>query len=142
MHGMELTLNLIWLTLALIAFAIVLPAAAASRERRHRKIFVLTGGIALLCVLALLFPIISVSDDLSADRDATEESNTLRRTIAAVGHHHELPLSKQFAQFVAVLITMLFAALLAAIARVDLACAPAYALLVTRFTDPRSPPRR
>jgi hypothetical protein len=53
---MELTLNIIWLAIALVAMA------AAIRQRK--KVWI---GSALLCVVALLFPIISITDDLRWD---------------------------------------------------------------------------
>ena len=67
---MELLLNLLWLLL-------VIPAALVWREARRaqpqfdsRRTFLL-----LACVLILLFPIISASDDLQAMRPEVEESS-------------------------------------------------------------------
>lgn len=60
---MELLLNLAWLTLAIFAFAVVLPSV---KTRRLRAAVVLAG------LVALLFPIISISDDLYADWSAQE----------------------------------------------------------------------
>jgi len=53
---MELTLNLIWLGIALAGFALV------GRRRRSRLVW-----FALIGTAALLFPIISVSDDFNTD---------------------------------------------------------------------------
>ncbi|HYS55582.1 MAG TPA: hypothetical protein VER58_17625 [Thermoanaerobaculia bacterium] len=61
---MENFLNLLWLTIALGAMLTV--------RRRSRRV-----SLAIGCALALLFPIISVSDDLIADRDALEEALAL-----------------------------------------------------------------
>ena len=52
---MELTLNLIWLGIALAGFALV-------PKRRSRLVW-----FALIGTAALLFPIISVSDDFNTD---------------------------------------------------------------------------
>jgi len=52
---MELTLNLIWLAIALAGFALV-------PKRRSRMVW-----FALIGVAVLLFPIISVSDDFNTD---------------------------------------------------------------------------
>jgi len=60
----ELILNGLWIAVAIAAFAILLP-----RSSRHRKAHAIA---ALLCATALLFPVISLSDDLSADRDTFE----------------------------------------------------------------------
>lgn len=57
----EMILNAIWLALAATAFVAV--------PRRSVRTM-----IALACVFALLFPIISASDDFSADRDTIEQA--------------------------------------------------------------------
>ena len=62
----ESLLNLAWLAIAFLASVTVL-----SRRRDPRTI------VALLGVLALLFPIISISDDFNADR-------TLEETVAVL----------------------------------------------------------
>jgi hypothetical protein len=71
---MEIFLNLLWVTIA--------TAGMLSTRRRSRRV-----ALALGCLLALLFPIISVSDDLLADRNATEEALALvvEAVILAVG---------------------------------------------------------
>jgi hypothetical protein len=56
-----MVLNLIWLALAVVTMLVV------PRRSRHAT-------IALTCVLALLFPIISASDDFSADRETLERA--------------------------------------------------------------------
>jgi hypothetical protein len=100
----ELILNLAWAATAILAFVLV------PRRDRHAL-------AALACVIALLFPIISVSDDLHADATLFE---TLAAILAAV--------------------CVFFA--LVAMARVHLESriTPAFALIV--HADPRSPPRR
>jgi hypothetical protein len=55
----ETALNLSWVVIAVAALLFV-----PQRSRQAR--------IALICALALLFPIISISDDLSADRETLE----------------------------------------------------------------------
>src|SRR3989441_10886767 len=62
--AMETFLSLLWLTIA--------AAAMLTAPRRSRRV-----RFAIGCALALLFPIISVSDDLIADRDAFEEALAL-----------------------------------------------------------------
>ena len=61
---MELFLNLLWLAIAITALLIT--------PRRSNRV-----SVAIGCALALLFPIVSVSDDLMADRDSFEEALAL-----------------------------------------------------------------
>jgi hypothetical protein len=101
----EFVLNGIWLAVAVTTMLVV--------PRRSVK-----ATIALGCVLALLFPIISVSDDLSADR-ATIESAV-----------------------VAIVATMLLAfAALVPLGRVERRRAHIALVHVATPSDPRSPPR-
>jgi len=58
---METFLNLLWLAIAVMALF--------TAPRRSARAL-----LALGCVLAVLFPIVSVSDDLMADRDSFEEA--------------------------------------------------------------------
>lgn len=100
----ESILNIAWLVIAVAASAGVL-----SRRRDPRAIFAVFG------VLALLFPIISISDDFNADQ-------TLEQALA-------------------VLVVIVAAVSLMALFR--LAAVPTLALAVHRvvLSDPRSPPR-
>jgi hypothetical protein len=101
----ELLLNGIWLSVAAAAMLIV--------PRRSVK-----ATIALGCVLALLFPIISVSDDFSADRATLE-----RAALAIVS-------------------TLLLAfAALVPLGRLERRRERAALILLTTPSDPRSPPR-
>jgi len=101
---MELTLNLIWIAVAAAAFV------AAPRRSFHVT-------IALVCGLALLFPIISASDDLNADR-------TFNDAAAAI------------------VVTIVLLLALVAIARIRVTSAPQYAVHLATPSDPRSPPAR
>jgi hypothetical protein len=66
---MELLLNLVWMLLAL-------PAWWLWRQRveKHRGCSGYQCLLALACLVVLLFPVISASDDLSAMRAEMEES--------------------------------------------------------------------
>jgi hypothetical protein len=69
---MELALNLVWLILALPAFVVWRRQSASARS----------SGIVLLgCLLALLFPIVSVTDDLHPISAEIEECSPLKRTV-------------------------------------------------------------
>jgi hypothetical protein len=76
---MELLLNLAWLLLALPAYWLWRRRAPAGAERKFNSVQVL---LALGCVLVLLFPVISASDDLHAMRAEMEDSSsTNKRTV-------------------------------------------------------------
>jgi hypothetical protein len=75
---MELLLNLAWLLLALPAYGIWRQAAVAKRQNRFHS---LQGLLALGCLLVLLFPIISATDDLHAMRAEMEEPGTSKRSV-------------------------------------------------------------
>ena len=70
---MELLLNLAWLLLVLPAYGIWRQGAVAKRQNRFNS---LQGLLALGCLLVLLFPIISATDDLHAMRAEMEEPGT------------------------------------------------------------------
>lgn len=76
---MELLLNLAWLLLALPAFWLWRDARTMPAARRSTAFQCL---LALGCLLVLLFPIISATDDLRAMRAELEESPTGKRSIA------------------------------------------------------------
>ena len=101
----ETVLNLIWVAIAVGAFAIV--------PRRKPQAL-----IALACAMALLFPIISITDDL------TNDPATFERAIAIL------------VEFLVLL------ALFIAIASVEDRRLRRAAILITSPSDPRSPPRR
>lgn len=75
----ELLLNLCWLALALPAFVLWRRRALSDRSAGRSLIFI----CALGCVLILLFPIISASDDLHSNGLALEES---KRDLRHCGH--------------------------------------------------------
>lgn len=74
---MELFLNLAWLLLALPAYWIW-----RRRPGMHlARVSSLQCLLALACVLVLLFPVISASDDLHAMRAEIEDSVTSKRAV-------------------------------------------------------------
>jgi hypothetical protein len=74
---MELLLNLAWVLLALPGYWLWRTAEA----RQGRTISSLQCVLALACVLVLLFPVISASDDLHAMRTEMEESASSKRAV-------------------------------------------------------------
>jgi hypothetical protein len=79
---MELLLNLVWLLLALPAYWLWRRDA---ESRAARWVSSLQCLLALGCVLVLLFPVISASDDLHAMRAEMEDSSISKRTVRQAG---------------------------------------------------------
>ncbi len=100
---MELFLNLLWLAIAV--------GALLTAPRRSKRV-----SFAIGCTLALLFPIVSVSDDLIADRDSFEEALAIVVT--------------------AVILLIAFVA----VARIESIRPRRITLLLVPRSDPRSPP--
>jgi uncharacterized membrane protein YwaF len=100
----ELLLNSVWLAVVVAAFTVV--------PRRSSR-----ATLVIACILVLLFPIISVSDDLALDGNSVEEA-------------------------LAIVVCMLLLVIaLIALARVEHVLAAPALILVTIPSDPRSPPR-
>jgi hypothetical protein len=85
---MELFLNSVWFTLVAAGLFALLQAYRKGLDRRR---FLLALG-ALLCAAAILFPSISITDDLHLDAFVMEDSNSTKRLGNAVSH--AAPLSK------------------------------------------------
>jgi cytochrome bd-type quinol oxidase subunit 2 len=79
---MELLLNLAWVLLALPAYWLWRRDAGL---RSARWVSSLQCLLALGCVLVLLFPVISASDDLHAMRAEMEDSSISKRTVRQAG---------------------------------------------------------
>ena len=75
---MELALNLGWLAISLAAFVFFARHIAAKGDAR--SIFV--AGLALLCMVCLLFPVISMTDDLNSTL-ALPEATKLKRLLGS-----------------------------------------------------------
>ena len=75
---MELLLNLAWLLLVLPAYGVWRQGAVAKRPNRFNS---LQGLLALGCLLVLLFPIISATDDVHAMRAEMEEPGASKRSV-------------------------------------------------------------
>jgi hypothetical protein len=76
---MELLLNLLWLALALPAIWIWRrESAQATHSSGYSR---LRSPLLLICVLVVLFPVISATDDLHPMRTEMEESSPFKRTV-------------------------------------------------------------
>ncbi len=85
---MELFLNSVWFLLVAAGLLAVLRAYRHGLDRRR---FLLSLG-ALLCAAAIVFPSISITDDLHLDAFVMEDSNSTKRLGNAVTH--AAPLAK------------------------------------------------
>jgi len=74
----ELLLNLAWLLLALPAFWLWRDSRSAASGRKFTAFQCL---LTLGCMLVILFPVVSATDDLQAMRAEMEESATSKRSI-------------------------------------------------------------
>lgn len=81
---LEILLNLCWLALALPAFVIWRRKSSSGCSACRSLLFL----CALGCVLVLLFPIISASDDLHASSFAIEESRRSLHNGPGISHHN------------------------------------------------------
>ena len=82
---MELILNLAWLVLAVLMFWLWMrPALPSSASQR-------TQVIALLMLIVILFPVISVTDDLWAAQNPAELDCCARRHHAVSSPHSIFP---------------------------------------------------
>ena len=75
---MELLLNLAWLLLALPAYWLWRASRTTHASRTFGSLQCL---LALGCLLVVLFPVVSATDDLRAMRTEMEESPSSKRTI-------------------------------------------------------------
>ena len=75
---MELLLNLAWLLLALPAYWLWRECSGVQRRRHISSAQCL---LALGCLLVVLFPVVSATDDLHAMRSEMEESSSSKRGL-------------------------------------------------------------
>jgi len=85
---MELLLNLAWLLLALPAYWLWRGSRTAPTGRRLTSVQCL---LALGCMLVILFPVVSATDDLQAMRTEMEESSTSKRSLSQSSDHKPSP---------------------------------------------------
>jgi hypothetical protein len=78
---MELLLNLLWVLIALATFVWWHRRVAATRRSLGRKWARAVEMAALISALAILFPVISLTDDLHAEQFVMEDSNASRKNL-------------------------------------------------------------
>ena len=87
---MELTLNLAWMVLAALMFCLWLcfaPSAGPDRRIEDRR----AQFVALAVLTLILFPVISVTDDLQALQNPAETDSCLRRDHIVSNAHSIFP---------------------------------------------------
>ncbi len=125
---MELLLNLIWLLVALAAFARCAAWAARESDRRH----VVSVALATVCVVALLFPIISITDDLHESVAVVEESAALRRIAVAAAVQCAPVLATVVAPAASLLVPILSVLTFTSEEVFSLPCSPAASVIALR----------
>jgi hypothetical protein len=75
---LELTLNLVWLAICLLLVAVLGPGLKSPIAGRSRAV----AALALVCILFLLFPVISMSDDLHNNPAMLEASKLKKLALA------------------------------------------------------------
>jgi hypothetical protein len=89
---MELLLNLAWLLLVLPAYWLWRGARSMPAGRKFHSLQCL---LALACMLVILFPVISATDDLHAMRAEMEESPAGKRTVRQSSNDHATAWKRQ-----------------------------------------------
>jgi hypothetical protein len=85
---MELLLNLFWLLLAMPAFWLWRYSRTTPERRKASPFYCL---LALGCLLVILFPVISATDDLCAMRAEIEESPASKRSVGQSAGDRSFP---------------------------------------------------
>jgi hypothetical protein len=104
---MELLLNLVWLALAMLSIALFVAKRRATAGKSHAS--QATALLALGCVLALLFPVVSASDDLHPTQAVLEDATKRIQHMVAPQYHTNLTSSSSL--LTALLTVYLLAAL-------------------------------
>jgi hypothetical protein len=88
MRLMELALNLVWAVIAFASYALLLHRLAGRNGNHARGPSSPQCVIALTCMLAILFPVISLTDDLHGMQATAEEASTSGSIMkrCAAGH--------------------------------------------------------
>ena len=87
---METSLNLAWVLLAALMFCLwprFAPRIGPDRRMKDRRL----QFVALAVLLLILFPVISVTDDLQATQNPAETDSTARKDHIAANPHSIMP---------------------------------------------------
>jgi hypothetical protein len=89
---MELVLNVAWFIIAAASYSLLVWHFASRDKERARDPSWWHLVVALSCVLAILFPVISLTDDLHELQATLEESSSSCRVTKECGANHRLTL--------------------------------------------------
>jgi hypothetical protein len=135
---MELTLNLVWLVISIASVAFGIRRVSALAPGPERRRFAVDVSFALLFVLLLLFPVISITDDLHWDSVTAEEWSATKRgpslSAARSIQHHSTPTAA------ALIVPILLGVLLVLLYGVDSEPAFFAPAILDNRSRPRSPP--
>lgn len=138
---MELTLNLVWLLISVASFAYAARRAFKLAPGIRRRQFVFQGSLALAFALVLLFPVISITDDLHSESFVAEEWNATRRSWTAFSAAHVLLYYGTQSVPAAVLVTPLFSVrCLVFLCQIEPSTPFLSTLVSVDTSGPRSPP--
>jgi hypothetical protein len=135
---MELALNLLWVLVSLVALRCW---ALRARESGEKRCDVLRGVVVLSCVLLLVFPSISITDDLHASSELAEDwTSFARKSKAWASQFDELSRVHHGAQIAMVCFVAVGSPVLARIGSVEVRdeIVPLYTTRVVR--SGRAPP--
>jgi hypothetical protein len=135
---MELLLNLVWVAMALAAFSVFVRKRCAYSQPPNvpyaKALF------ALACVLVLLFPVVSASDDLHPTQAVLEDAT--KRVQQAVAPYQQVQAGLFTSMLPALLNVYLMFALVALHAWWPIACEAGVISRERTLHDGRSPPTR
>jgi hypothetical protein len=107
---MELLLNLVWIVMALVALAVFVRKRCASSRIAHTPYR--TALLALACVLVLLFPVVSASDDLHPTQAVLEDATKrFQQAMAPFQHVKSGPFAAMLPALLAVSLILALAGL-------------------------------
>jgi hypothetical protein len=107
---MELLLNLVWVAIAVASFCVLLRKRGT--ESQYRTVPYAKAWLALACVLVLLFPVVSASDDLHPAQAVLEDATKRIQQLAAPLHHvHDVSQGGMLPQLLAIYLLFALVAL-------------------------------
>src|SRR3984893_12705435 len=95
---MELITNAVWLILAVVSYVLLIRRNASRRLEPAHSLGGFRSIVALSCALAILFPIISLSDDLQEMQAAVVEVSSSRPVLKKFGINDPLNPRKKIHQ--------------------------------------------
>lgn len=95
---MELALNLVWAVIAVVSYSLLFCYDASRGTKFNRRPSRSQSVVALTCVLAIVFPIISLSDDLQEMQATLEETSTsvlaIKKSVVTLSLDHQRTLHR------------------------------------------------